>query len=1391
MSLLGLGRIFEKRKFHASIDQEPQLGDNPSGALRGWVLEQKGVPDLVLCLGGQRFALRCSIPRLDVFRNLSLRAQDVICGFEVNMPVELLAGLPEESLQLYALTAQGEQLIWSWPKSVTGSKQESAVAQLSGYLEHALADNYVEKRTGSKKTPRISVVLETAGDYSRLLSVLETLKSKTSGQWQLRQLVIICDQGATVGATQEILKARSAIKVLPEMVFAKSEFAGWDKLFAGQEIDDRDLILHIREDVDFKELDLEAFFKDFLEIPSISLLMPTIYGGRGNVHGPEMLTLNKLRESSSLDGQNLPALFPTDHLDPIWLTSAVLLRNIEQELRGNMADQSQPLAYVYPPQKRFLYLLDLRQPVLLAEHSPAHYTPRFGLAVQRSVDLEVKWVAANASRNKAVIFTIADDWLAETIYSGWQYSILSLAGAWEKAGYSVIFVADCKQEYFRYFNSYPALSFHRFIDQAPAFKEAQIIVTSPLAMCAAQAIRYIYGYPLSFYLQEENSLSSLAHKLDLKERAALAYAGDYLPLACSAGGAWLNSLLLNKEEKVALPQVINKQAFFPAQHAEENKAVLLVFSNMEVFSEEQKSALAKELQALASAYFDLPIYLLDYYGPGHFGAELIGLSSKRFNRLDAVALADLYRSVSLVIKCGNLGATTAAEIAACAVSSASLNLSSECAQLVKLIQATNGAAKEQAKINQSAADSPDISAILASMQHVESDRVARLTKEREQRKNISLVMPVYNALDATVLCLRSLLKYVAANHEIIIVNDCSDPATTKWLNEFSQREKRVKLVNLEVNRGFVRACMEGVTQANAENDILLVNSDIVITEDTIALMQEAAHSRYRIGLVSTLSTNSPHLKVDINPEDDLFTAAKKIKKLVRPDYPTVITPEGQLLYIRRWALDKFGFFDVVFNRGFCEESDMSMRMFLNGVDMVVADNALIHHRRSASFGKEERLDRIGQNRPVFDARWEIYYRPIYREFLDRDPIKRVRDLYYQQKAPVQEPIGYLEPEKLSEDFALNAKSVGRKNSASKIIEGVDVVFILPSVVLGGGTLSVLQHVDELTIRGIKARVLGVSRSEVKDRPYLAPNIQISVDQLFELNWEKQIVVATFWTTAYVLKALKDRYPNIKPYYYIQDYEPWFYSHPENFPVVKKAERSYDFGFPAVAKTKYLAEVVKERHGYEITVITPGIDELVFYPGEQDKFYGRPRMAALYRPQTPRRGTAELIAMLRVLHDRLPELEVNLFGKATEVPEDLRNYVKLCGVLPPSHVAKLYRNSDIVVDLSFWHGFGRMGLEGMSCGAVPVLSKSGGVLRYAEDTLNSFLVDIDKPEEAAEKVILLAKNREVRLKMRAHGLKSSSALAEDRAVDDWLKIWGMKTKEEDSESIRNMPDIRTL
>ncbi|MCB0334586.1 MAG: glycosyltransferase family 4 protein, partial [Bdellovibrionales bacterium] len=411
-----------------------------------------------------------------------------------------------------------------------------------------------------------------------------------------------------------------------------------------------------------------------------------------------------------------------------------------------------------------------------------------------------------------------------------------------------------------------------------------------------------------------------------------------------------------------------------------------------------------------------------------------------------------------------------------------------------------------------------------------------------------------------------------------------------------------------------------------------------------------------------------------------------------------------------------------------------------------------------------------RNQPLFDARWKPFFNIALKEHFKRDPLYAVREQAAKAfPALPQGPKAFDFTKELVEPHLLSQRAKASARHAH-LLKDVEVVFLLPNIVPHGGSLSVLQHVNELLMRGVEARVVALQQREPLSYPLLTGPIILSPEEFVALPWDHQKVIATIWSTAYLVKAVTLRAPHTTGYYYIQDYEPWFYPGEHQTFEREHASSSYELGLHGVAKTTFLKEAVESRHPCHVSQISPGIADTVFYPGNQQDHIGRPRIAALFRPSVPRRGASELLELLSKLTQKCPEVEITLFGETGGISSELAQRVNLVGTLSQSEVAELYRQSDVCIDLSQWHGFGRMGIESMACGVVPLLSNSGGISEYAKHNENSIIVDRNSPDEVLSAALRLLFDRTFRMKLREEALRTASTYSEENATSDWIKLF---------------------
>jgi len=264
--------------------------------------------------------------------------------------------------------------------------------------------------------------------------------------------------------------------------------------------------------------------------------------------------------------------------------------------------------------------------------------------------------------------------------------------------------------------------------------------------------------------------------------------------------------------------------------------------------------------------------------------------------------------------------------------------------------------------------------------------VVNVSTVEQARSELSLaagavvVVPVYNAYDDCVACFESLLRHTPASAAILVVDDAGgDTRALDHLEEaVTYGERLLVVLHHKTNSGFVDSCNDAFAATNS-NDVILVNSDVVVGAEWYERLTDAAASSSLIATVSTLTNHgsilsvpdlnraSPQLPAHLTPD----TAAEAVAKYALRIRPTISTAIGHCTYIRREALDAVGGFDTAFGRGYGEEVDFSQRAIRLGFKHVCADDVFTFHRGSGSFGSELSTSQE-ENEKIVLARYPWY-----------------------------------------------------------------------------------------------------------------------------------------------------------------------------------------------------------------------------------------------------------------------------------------------------------------------------------------------------------------------------------------------------------------------------------
>ena len=635
---------------------------------------------------------------------------------------------------------------------------------------------------------------------------------------------------------------------------------------------------------------------------------------------------------------------------------------------------------------------------------------------------------------------------------------------------------------------------------------------------------------------------------------------------------------------------------------------------------------------------------------------------------------------------------------------------------------------------------------------------------RASSNRCDIILPVYNSLSYVKDCLASIVKCTPqALYHLYIIDDCSDSVTTQYIATLSAHNSNITHVRNKTNLGFLKSCNKGIELSNTEY-VLLLNSDVVVVENWLQRLLACADSDYTIASVNPLTNHASQISIPIASGANFISMDCKIQQISQMKYPDVVTGVGFCMLLRRSALDAVGLFDEIYGHGYCEESDLCMRLTTNGYRTVVADNVYVFHKGSVSFINRD--ERYQNNRKIFDSRWLDIYKKQYKAFKKENPLEYIRNSV---KAPQRwSPLismretyrkirnryndgnyfgavkaavrGLIELPFYTEDIVSN-DFIDKFPQPGKL----RVTYVLHNLTIAGGVLSVVQLVNELILLGVDARIVTLYQyPEIKQwKFYFTPIVFENEKELIENFPKSDIVVATHWSTAPWVSEIIMTGKAKKGVYFLQDYESWFFPKTDVESRAKVID-TYAMIENKIVKSSWLQNMLKED-GFKTKKIGLGMDLALFYPRDVNRS-DNVTILAMARPGTPRRGFRTLIDALSIIKNKHKKTEIILFGEDLSDQTIPFDFVGKGVISNQNKLAELYSCADIFIDSSDFQGFGRTALEAMACKTACVLTNVGGVTEYAKDQYNCLLVPPKQPEKIAKAVSNLLNDNKLKLKI---------------------------------------------
>lgn len=226
---------------------------------------------------------------------------------------------------------------------------------------------------------------------------------------------------------------------------------------------------------------------------------------------------------------------------------------------------------------------------------------------------------------------------------------------------------------------------------------------------------------------------------------------------------------------------------------------------------------------------------------------------------------------------------------------------------------------------------------------------------------VSIVIPLYNQLKFTKLCLESLQSTLAVQPEIILVDNASTDGTADYLKTLT----KVKVISNAENLGFAGGCNQGIKAATGDW-VVVLNNDVIVSHGWLDGMLDAA-DHWKLQIV-TPAIREGECNYDISAYAHELTS--RMRRVVRRG-----KANGICFMAHRKVFEAIGLFDEKFLIGQYEDKDFFLRAARAGFALGTVGSAFLHHFGSAT---QKAMKRNAAPRPYalenkayFSSKWQL------------------------------------------------------------------------------------------------------------------------------------------------------------------------------------------------------------------------------------------------------------------------------------------------------------------------------------------------------------------------------------------------------------------------------------
>ncbi|MFH9732526.1 CDP-glycerol glycerophosphotransferase family protein [Streptomyces sp. NPDC017260] len=255
----------------------------------------------------------------------------------------------------------------------------------------------------------------------------------------------------------------------------------------------------------------------------------------------------------------------------------------------------------------------------------------------------------------------------------------------------------------------------------------------------------------------------------------------------------------------------------------------------------------------------------------------------------------------------------------------------------------------------------------------------------------SLVIPVYKVQGYLPECLDSVLGQEYTDFEIIAVDDCSPDGSGALLDEYAERDPRIRVIHLMENVGLGLARNAGLEKAQGDY-VLFLDSDDTMPDGALAAMSDRLDATgnpdiliYDYARTYWDGRTKRNQRADLLRYDgsDVFSLA---------DHPKLLDLL-QIVWNKAYRRDFVTRAGLVFPPGYYEDAPWTFCSLITAERIALLDRVCVHYRQRREGGNilktvsRKHFDVFDQYRRVFDyldaheelAQWRD---PLFRKMID-------------------------------------------------------------------------------------------------------------------------------------------------------------------------------------------------------------------------------------------------------------------------------------------------------------------------------------------------------------------------------------------------------------------------